>query len=646
MATQVQFRGGTTSEHSTFTGVAREVTVDTTKKTVVVHDGSTAGGIPLAKESAVTSAAAITGGSINGTTVGASTASTGAFTTLSASSTVSGAGFSTYLASPPAIGGTTASTGRFTTVTATGLTSGRVTYAGASGLLSDSANLTYNGTYGLTTNGVTQAYNTLLYQVDGTLSNYSASNNVYLNGNVGGGISLRGSGNGAQSIGMDGAASGVISFSTNTTERMRITSAGNVGIGTSSPSYTLDLSSTTNGIIARFKSTSTYGQVVADNSSGTGGGLFVTKQNGTNTAIFGNSGGILGTTSTDVGIYGAVAGSSINFYNDDTPTLKMTLNSSGNLGIGTTSQNERLRLNSSTAGQARMSISYQDSTISFYGSYSGIVGAGNATDTFLSAQAVLAFGSGGTTERMRIDTSGNVGIGTSSPTNKLEVVGTIYTNNGSADNLLSINGDGAIKSGVQFKANGGGPYTTIYFDNSTNNTYYKNLAAGGHLFYNGTTQAMTLDASGNLLVGTTDTTKTNTGFRVESGVANTSRGSTGSFFEFYDTGSGSRIGYISNSGGVATLYNTTSDQRLKTNIVDAPSGNIDSIKVRSFDWIVNNSHQPYGMVAQELIEVAPYAVNKPENPDEMMAVDYSKLVPMMIKEIQDLKARLLTLENK
>lgn len=154
MATQVQFRGGTTSEHSTFTGVAREVTVDTTKKTVVVHDGSTAGGIPLAKESAVTSAAAITGGSINGTTVGASTASTGAFTTLSASSTVSGAGFSTYLASPPAIGGTTASTGRFTTVTATGLTSGRVTFAGASGLLTDSANLLYSGTdltvYGLT----------------------------------------------------------------------------------------------------------------------------------------------------------------------------------------------------------------------------------------------------------------------------------------------------------------------------------------------------------------------------------------------------------------------------------------------------------------------------------------------------------------
>ncbi len=50
MAIQVQQRGGTTTEHSSFTGAARELTIDTTKNTVVVHDGSTAGGIPLAKE--------------------------------------------------------------------------------------------------------------------------------------------------------------------------------------------------------------------------------------------------------------------------------------------------------------------------------------------------------------------------------------------------------------------------------------------------------------------------------------------------------------------------------------------------------------------------------------------------------------------
>lgn len=50
MATEIQFRRGTTSEHSSFTGAVGEVTVDTDKDTVVVHDNSTAGGIPLAKE--------------------------------------------------------------------------------------------------------------------------------------------------------------------------------------------------------------------------------------------------------------------------------------------------------------------------------------------------------------------------------------------------------------------------------------------------------------------------------------------------------------------------------------------------------------------------------------------------------------------
>lgn len=53
MPTQVQTRRGTTAQHSSFTGAAGELTVDTDKKTVVVHDGSTAGGTPLAKEAAL-----------------------------------------------------------------------------------------------------------------------------------------------------------------------------------------------------------------------------------------------------------------------------------------------------------------------------------------------------------------------------------------------------------------------------------------------------------------------------------------------------------------------------------------------------------------------------------------------------------------
>ena len=55
MSTQIQRRRGTTSEHSTFTGAAGEITIDTTKNTVIVHDGSTQGGFPLATEAGAAS---------------------------------------------------------------------------------------------------------------------------------------------------------------------------------------------------------------------------------------------------------------------------------------------------------------------------------------------------------------------------------------------------------------------------------------------------------------------------------------------------------------------------------------------------------------------------------------------------------------
>ena len=71
--------------------------------------------------------------------IGSTTASTGAFTTLSASSTVSGTGFSTYLASPPAIGGTSAAAGTFSALTDTAMTGGPFCVHETSGVLSATA---------------------------------------------------------------------------------------------------------------------------------------------------------------------------------------------------------------------------------------------------------------------------------------------------------------------------------------------------------------------------------------------------------------------------------------------------------------------------------------------------------------------------
>jgi RNase P/RNase MRP subunit p29 len=72
MAFAFQRRRGTTSAHTSFTGLAGELTVDTTKNTVVVHNGSTAGGFPLSKQrlvpattSGTTSTVATVGDSAN-----------------------------------------------------------------------------------------------------------------------------------------------------------------------------------------------------------------------------------------------------------------------------------------------------------------------------------------------------------------------------------------------------------------------------------------------------------------------------------------------------------------------------------------------------------------------------------------------------
>ena len=59
MATQVQFRRGTTGRHSAFTGAVGEVTVDTEKKILCVHDATTAGGFPLLKEDGSNSSLAL-----------------------------------------------------------------------------------------------------------------------------------------------------------------------------------------------------------------------------------------------------------------------------------------------------------------------------------------------------------------------------------------------------------------------------------------------------------------------------------------------------------------------------------------------------------------------------------------------------------
>lgn len=181
--------------------------------------------------------------------IGSTTPSSGAFTTLSASSTVSGTGFSTYLASPPAIGGTAAAAGSFTTlnassnVTLSGGTANGVVYlngsknaASGSALVFDGANLGIGSTTPSTNlNAVKNVGATITYP-------------AYLDNNAGGSgtgsrIGFRNSNNSYASLGfvydaegfsaeLDSDNSAAIRLKITNSEKIRIDSNGNMLVGT------------------------------------------------------------------------------------------------------------------------------------------------------------------------------------------------------------------------------------------------------------------------------------------------------------------------------------------------------------------------------------------------------------------------------
>ena len=255
---------------------------------------------------------------------------------------------------------------------------------------------------------------------------------------------------------------------------------------------------------------------------------------------------------------------------------------------------------------------------------------------------------------MRIDSSGDVGIGiapVSGYGRKLQVHSA--AGGGSSVHITDSSTGSTASDGLEL----------ISFGSAA---YIWNREASFMSFGTSAAERMRIDSSGNLLVGTTS-------LGGNSGRFQAVRGGTGAigYFEINNGGGAQNAVDITNAANAAfvplrfwvngygsslvgsiscttsaTTYNTSSDQRLKDNIVDAPAGNIDAIRVRSFDWKADGSHQTYGMVAQELVDVAPEAVSQGETEDDMWGVDYSKLVPMMIKEIQDLKAEVAALKGE
>ena len=769
MSTQVQRRKGTTVQHSTFTGASAELTVDTTKNTVVVHDGATAGGIPLAKETgSAISATSLT--SSGASVINVSSASPALRITQSSSGDSLVVEDSTNPDSTPFIIDNNGKViAGYTSIVAPDLnnssilpqmnvvgTSSNAQYAAFSYINAptNSALLTLSKSRGAAVgvNTIVSSGDTIgivkFTAADGTAFVPAASISAQVDGTPG---TNDMPGRLVFSTTADGASS--------PTERMRITSTGNVGVGTNAPAVEFEVSSATGSATpvpteirisnttsaSDWSTTLPWGRLSFYSADLSDAG---SKIHGAVDMISDIANG--GRSSMAFNIAAATTG---------TLTERMRLDASGNLGIGTSSPAAKLDVVSGTGysdigiqstggfkvrGDGRVDIGGVTGQNAFLGisrpsgsSISTLIyGENKDGKSFqLSADAtgvslvvvgttgLLTFGSTGiNSQQLVINTAtGNVGIGTNSPSYKLDVYGSgtpvaavrssatgdakLYlecagTNSGyvsynrslqaltfsannstnhaildSAGNLglgvvpsawnssfkafelansgaaVSSNGGNRIEVGTGSYINSAGnPVYTVtgtavskYVQVTGINQWFQAPAgtAGNAITF---TQAMTLDASGNLLVGTTSGIG-----RIGAAFPNSQYGFTAScssasgtaIFNRFLYNTSTEVGSISSTGSV-TLYNTTSDQRLKENIVDAPEFGsvIDSIKVRSYDWKTDQTHQRAGFIAQELVAVAPEAVHQPENPEEMMAVDYSKLVPMLVKEIQDLRKRL------
>ena len=176
------------------------------------------------------------------------------------------------------------------------------------------------------------------------------------------------------------------------TQAAVIDSSGNVGIGTSSPAYKLDVSAGS-GFGIRLKSTGAYGNFIADNTGTTGGGSYAAYQNGVQITIFGVEGSILGNTGTNTAIFNDVVGGGIKLYTNASGTPKATLDSSGNLLVGVATANANgglLQLKSGITFPATAVAATDANTLDDYeeGTWTPTQGAG--------VTVVGTFGSSGT----------------------------------------------------------------------------------------------------------------------------------------------------------------------------------------------------------------------------------------------------------
>jgi hypothetical protein len=256
-------------------------------------------------------------------------------------------------------------------------------------------------------------------------------------------------------------------------------------------------------------------------------------------------------------------------------------------------------------------------------------------------------GAGGT--RMTLDSTG-LGVGVT-PAAKLDVyqatLGTAYFRGGYSARQLTLTA------------------TTDGVNDGAVHTFSIGSSAGQYKFSNSSGTLMSLDASGNLLVGTTDT-GSNSGIGIKSvysstapyvaTVGSSTSASSYSYLLYSTGGTPAYKFYVSYSGQISATSGTVaalSDARFKENVqdIDVGLGAILALKPRKFDWKAGKGKDikgDRGFIAQEFEQVFPNLIEEWADPAPEGEAPYKSvrqdLIPVLVKAIQELTARVEALE--
>jgi hypothetical protein len=256
-----------------------------------------------------------------------------------------------------------------------------------------------------------------------------------------------------------------------------------------------------------------------------------------------------------------------------------------------------------------------------------IRGTDTNTGIFFPAADTIAFSEGGV-EAMRINSAGNVGIGTTTPSGKLSVVGTIgLINTVTPANNSSISDLGGLS--------------------------LQSLNSNPMYFNTGGAERMRITSSGALLVGKTAVNAVVNGFEVLANglVYSTMTTANSSTYHMYNTSTALYAFYVLANGGIANYSGNNanlSDERTKKNIEEAGSylDKICSIPVKLFNYNeeVEGEQKTLGVIAQDVEAVAPEFVNndgwkgsEPKDGVPLKTVYSTDLMFGMMKAIQELK---------